>query len=294
MRTAIYFFLSIISYSGLSQNNTDNTYVDNQGNTHLKGAFLLERLEQDTLFKDWFKSSYESFESDDLNPLWKDNLKDVQVEIYLGTWCGDSKNWVPKFVKYWDDLKLNRNQLNFSALYNGEDKYKQGPNGEEKNKGIHRVPTFIFKRDGKEVARMVETPLNNLETDIAQIALGYPSEPNYRAATYLTKLLKDQPIDTIYKEFRAHIYEAYELTSGMSELNTLGYVYLRSGRIDEALVVFQINTYLFRYNPNVYDSYGEALTQAGNTKEAIVQYKKVLDITPDNENALEQLALLKE
>jgi hypothetical protein len=78
---------------------------------------------------------------------------------------------------------LDENQLKFTALYDGEELYKQGPNAEEKGKRIHRGPTFIFKKEGQEYARMVEYPRNDLEKDLAQIAVGYPSEPNYRAAS---------------------------------------------------------------------------------------------------------------
>ena len=47
-------------------------------------------------------------------------------------------------MKPWDLLGLELAQLEFIALYVDDDRYKQGPNGEEKGKNIHRVPTFIF------------------------------------------------------------------------------------------------------------------------------------------------------
>lgn len=294
MRNAIYLLTLLITVSGINSSQAQDTYVDSRENTHLIGPFTLERLQADTLYSTWYQESYDSYHMKGENPLWAKQLENLEVDIYLGTWCGDSKNWVPKFVKLWDDLGLDRSQLHFTALYNGDEKYKQGPNGEEKGLGIHRVPTFIFKKEGTEYARIVETPLNDLETDLAQISLGYPSEPNYRAATYLTNLLEEQTIDSVYKNLRAHIYESYELVSKVSELNTLGYVYLRAGEVDKASVVFQINTFLFRYDPNVFDSYGEVLAKKGMTQESIAQYEKVLQIDPENKNALEQLAMLKE
>ena len=292
MRITISLMLLFINFLGFGQRASD-TYTDHNGNTHLKGSFSLARLEKDTLYQKWYEQSYAAFHVRENDPSWKKALKDVEVDIYLGTWCGDSKNWVPKFVKLWDSLGLDRAQLHFTALYNGEEKYKQGPNGEEKGKQIHTVPTFIVKKEGNEYARIVETPCNDLETDLAQIALGYPSAPNYRAATYMINLLETQSIDTIYQNFREHVYEAYELVSSMSELNTLGYVLLRAGEVDKALVIFQMNTYLFRYNPNVYDSYGEALAKAGRKDEAIQQYEKVLKIDPENKNAIDQLDKLR-
>lgn len=60
---------------------------------------------------------------------------------------------------------------------------------------IHRIPTFIFKKDNNEIARIVEYLRNDLQTDVAQIALGVPSNPNYEAANYLNKVL-DTDIET--------------------------------------------------------------------------------------------------
>lgn len=140
---------------------------------------------------------------------------------------------------------------------------------------------------------MVEYPVTDLETDLAQIALGYPSSPNYRAASYVQNLAAEQPIQHIYDHINDYYYDIYKRTSKSSELNTLGYVYLRSGRIDEALLAFYLNMNIFHYQPNVYDSYGEALSIKGDTASAVWCYEKVLELDSGNTNALEQLALLK-
>lgn len=222
------------------------------------------------------------------------NLKDVEVEIYLGTWCGDSRREVPRFVKMLDELQLNRKQLKFIALYDFTDgKYKQGPKGEEKGKNIHRIPTFIFSRNGKEIGRIVESPINDLETDLAQIALGFPSSPNYRGASYLINLLKTVPAKEILNDWQ-HLSAVYRLAKHPSELNTLGYVFLSSDRNEEALAVFYYNTRYFRCDPNVYDSYAEALAKLERTEEAIENYKKVLLLDRSNKNASEQLQKLQE
>jgi len=64
----------------------------------------------------------------------------------MGTWCGDSKKWIPSFLKAWGKLSLDRKKLKYTVLYDTDERYKQGPNGEEKGMHIHRVPTFIFKK----------------------------------------------------------------------------------------------------------------------------------------------------
>ncbi|MEM6378501.1 MAG: hypothetical protein AAF705_09815, partial [Bacteroidota bacterium] len=219
--------------------------------------------------------------------------KKTTSDIYLGTWCGDTKKWVPRFVKLWESLGLSTDQLNFIALYDDKERYKQGPNGEEKGKQIHRVPTFIFKKTGQEYARIVESPRTSLLTDLAQIALGYASTPNYEAATYMINLLENQNKEEIFKDINIYANEAYRLVGKSSELNTLGYVLLRSGRVSDALTVFQFNTYFYPYTPNVLDSFAEALMISGDKKTAITYYEKVLELDEENENAKAQLELLK-
>lgn len=218
----------------------------------------------------------------------------MQVDVYLGTWCGDSKNWVPKFVKAWDEIGLKRSQLNFIGLYDTDEKYKQGPNDEEKGKQIHRVPTFIFKNKDKEVARIVEFPRNDLITDLTQIAYGIPSKPSYLGANYIMNYLEEKSLKEFYKNLNSQFQHIYDLIGKSKELNTLGYVYLRSNRIEEALIVFQLNTYYFPNNPNVFLSFAEALELKGDIKNAILNYQTVTKLDPKNSNAKEKLKLLKE
>ncbi|MBL4710106.1 MAG: hypothetical protein JKY48_16880 [Flavobacteriales bacterium] len=271
----------------------EKSYADKKGNKHLCGSFELEALKNDTTYSDWYQKNYTDYKVELNKTAWKKNLKSTKVDIYLGTWCGDSRTWVPRFVRLWDELGLDKKQLNFIGLYNGDEKYKQGPNGEELGKKIHRVPTFIFTENEVEIGRIVEFPNTSLETDLAQIALGYPSAASYKGANYLLEVLENNPIDSIKANYRYYINQVYKKVSKSSELNTLGYVLLRSNRIKEAALNFQMNTLCFSSNPNTYDSYGEALAAMGETEAAIKQYKKVLSFKPEDENALAQLKILE-
>lgn len=282
------FLLATIAINGQSA----MTYAVNDSTSHLCGPIEIADM-QSGKYQEWFDKNYTAIELSDKKTKWRKNLKDTSVYIYLGTWCGDSRRWVPKFVKLWDELGLDRDQLNFIALYNGE-RTKQGPNGEETGKGIHRVPTFIFHEDDEEYARIVEKPITDLETDLAQIALGYPVQPRYAAANYMLNLFEEHSIEAINKDYRIHINAAYRLVSKSSEMNTLGYVLLAADKVDEALIVLQYNTRFFPKDPNVYDSYGEVLAISGDVTEAIVNYEKTVALEPDNEHAIAQIKKLKE
>lgn len=67
-----------------------------------------------------------------------------------------------------------------------------------------------------------------------------------------------------------------------SMLNRLGYALLSKDNIHSALEVFSLNVELFPNSWNVYDSYGEALVQAGNREEAVANYQKSLKLNPES------------
>jgi CubicO group peptidase (beta-lactamase class C family) len=65
-----------------------------------------------------------------------------------------------------------------------------------------------------------------------------------------------------------------------------------NGHNELALEVLKLNTLLFPKSFNTYDSYGEALSKTGKKEEAILMYKKSVEINPENEGgkkALEEL-----
>jgi CubicO group peptidase (beta-lactamase class C family) len=68
-------------------------------------------------------------------------------------------------------------------------------------------------------------------------------------------------------------------------LNTLGYIFLQQGKIEEAISVFTVNTKLFPDIANTFDSLGEAYLKAGKKELAIENYSKVLEMDPKNKNA---------
>ena len=78
------------------------------------------------------------------------------------------------------------------------------------------------------------------------------------------------------------------------QLNSLGYYYLDKQKFDEAKAVFRLNVEMYRNSSNVYDSYAEACMRNGDCDEAIVNYKRSLELNPDNTNAVEMLKKINE
>ena len=68
-------------------------------------------------------------------------------------------------------------------------------------------------------------------------------------------------------------------------LNRLGYRYLRSKNDDKAIEIFKINKALYPKSSNVYDALGDGYLSKKDTTNAILFYKKALDINPENSSA---------
>jgi tetratricopeptide (TPR) repeat protein len=77
------------------------------------------------------------------------------------------------------------------------------------------------------------------------------------------------------------------------DINRMGYEYLRKDNIETAIIVFKFNVQAYPDAFNTYDSLGEAYMKNGDTEKAIQNYKKSLELNPNNNNAVRMLEQLK-
>lgn len=92
----------------------------------------------------------------------------IDIIVFLGTWCSDSRREVPRFLKIADLAGMDAARI---KLY-GLDRTKRSSDGLTDRYGIERVPTFIFLRGDEEVGRIVEVPRTTLEGDVLSILAG--------------------------------------------------------------------------------------------------------------------------
>jgi tetratricopeptide (TPR) repeat protein len=76
-------------------------------------------------------------------------------------------------------------------------------------------------------------------------------------------------------------------------LNGIGYDYLRAGRTEDAVRIFQKNVVEFPESSNVYDSLGEAYATAGKKDLAIENYERSVKLDPKNQIGIDRLKKLK-
>ena len=77
-----------------------------------------------------------------------------------------------------------------------------------------------------------------------------------------------------------------------SQLNTLGYQFLRAKKFKEAIRIFQLNVEAYPRSSNTWDSLGEAYLDDGNKPQSIAHYRKALQLNPRNGSAATALRKL--
>lgn len=124
----------------------------------------------------WFNAGEETYstKTEDLSAL-KNYDQNYNIKIFMGTWCGDSKEQVPHFYKVLKQMNFDLNKVTLIAV----DRNKTTPDHLEKDMDITHVPTFIFYKNGKETHRIVETPAVSLENDMLKIISGEPYKHVY-------------------------------------------------------------------------------------------------------------------
>jgi hypothetical protein len=270
-----------------------DSYINGNEEKHFCGKFEIEDLISDSTCSTWFMQEYKNYDFKADTSL-KTKLNEYKVEIYLGTWCGDSKQWVPRFIKVWNELGLERSNLQMCALYDKTiyGKSKKGPKGEEIGKSIFRVPTFIFYKNGIEMARIIESPHKDLISDLTKIANNKILKTNYPASSYLIKLFENESLENIKKHRNKIVNQIKNKLSDYSELNSTATYFIDIDRLDIAMEIFEINNNIFKNSIELLEDFAEKLEYYSNSKEIIDVYFRILEIDSNNKNARERLDYL--
>ncbi|MDH7911775.1 hypothetical protein [Winogradskyella sp. SYSU M77433] len=260
---------------------------------YLLGQIDKSGLESDN-YSSWFNTNFEDYKPNQklVNDIASD-LKNYNITVFMGTWCGDSKKEVPRLYKVLEACNFPMDQLTVIAVSSSSSLYKQSPQHEEAGLNIHRVPTIIFYKNGKEVNRIVEHPVTSFEKDIKQIISSNNYKPNYQIVSEIDAVLNKKGIKGLEKKSEKILKQFDGKVTSMYELNTYGRVLYSKGKIEEAIAVFKFNTKLFPKEPGTYMSLANTLGVNGKKDEAIKVLEKALEIHPENEDLKENLEVIK-
>lgn len=259
-------------------------FAQNAANAKLLGRVTLAELQKPT-FAQWYQPGYQNYQphpgiTAQLKPL---NTPAITFTIVFGTWCGDSKYELPRFMKLLDQINVPSQKISLIAVDNVDSLYKQSPGAEDRGLYAFRVPVFIVYENGVELNRINESPVESLERDLLKILRKEAYTPNYTSYPLLGKwlqegLLKDENIN-----YAGLANQLRHKISSEGELNAAGYYWLHSGQEKAALTVFRMNAHLHPKSANVYDSLGDAFVKNGNKPKALAMYEQALKLDPNVE-----------
>ena len=110
------------------------------------------------------------------------------------------------------------------------------------------------------------------------------------ASNVLDKMIRENGIGSAMQEY--HVLKSdsdSKLIFSERSMNLLGYKFLNEGELDIAIEIFKMNVADYPESFNAYGSLGEAYIKAGINDEAIKNYKKSLELNPENDRAKEML-----
>ncbi len=140
----------------------------------------------------WFQEQYDDYtpHPEIMGSLKKQDLKKYIVQVFFGSWCGDSKREMPRFLKIMDQLNVPPENIQIIGVDKGEN-YKQSPGREERGKAIYRVPTFVMYKNGEEKGRIVEYAAFSMERDLMLILQQKAYAPNYYSYPLISQWYND-------------------------------------------------------------------------------------------------------
>lgn len=131
-------------------------------NDYLSGSVTESQIREVKIF-DLYAKRYEA-DNEIIEKL--NTVQDsILVDVFMGTWCHDSKREVPAFFKV---MELIENPL-ITAKYTALEYRRRGPKDIIEKNNIKRTPTFIVYKNGKEIGRIIEEVKKSVEADLFKI-----------------------------------------------------------------------------------------------------------------------------
>src|SRR5688572_22873560 len=133
--------------------------------------------------------------------------------------------------------------------------------------------------------------LDRLQDSITRILFNHPyTMPKMSIVDVVLQAINEKGLDAglaRYRDLKTKQSDVYDFSE--PELNRLGYRLLQAGKQKEAIEIFKLNVAEYPKAFNTYDSLGEGYLVSGNQELAILNYKKSLELNPNNTNAVTML-----
>lgn len=120
----------------------------------------------------------------------------------------------------------------------------------------------------------------------------YDSHPKRPVAEALLPVITEKGAEAAIQSYRA-LRQSPEYYVSEAQLNRLGYRLLEMKKVRDAIEIFKLNAECYSQSANAFDSLGEAYSVNGDKALAISNYKRAVELNPQNSNAVEMLKKLR-
>lgn len=152
--------------------NAQKVVVNREVETTADGKMLLGHQLKDQFVKEpyseWYTKEFNEYALDQkaVAELKKNKINSYDLIVFMGTWCEDSHRDFPRLMKILEELKYPDGRLTIIAV----NRKKESPTGDESKYNVHKVPTIIVEKYGKEIGRIIEMPTTGyIERDLVEI-----------------------------------------------------------------------------------------------------------------------------
>lgn len=148
----LYFLLGVINVQVVSGQDNDLTGL----------VTVNEIIENDHIFKIYV----DRYNPDEKAIEYLNDFPDsVEVKVFFGNWCRESKKYIPGLVKTFNIADNDRIEVNYIAV----DTQKKLPQEFLNMFEIEYIPTVVVLKGNVEAGRIVEKPRELIETDFVEI-----------------------------------------------------------------------------------------------------------------------------
>ncbi|WP_312077983.1 thioredoxin family protein [Chryseobacterium sp.] len=165
-------FAATALFFSAQQMNAQKVVVNREVETTDDGKMLLGHQLKSQFLKEpyanWYGKEHDEYALDQnaIKDLRKGKLTSYDIIVFMGTWCEDSHRDFPRLMRILEELKYPDARLTIIAV----NRKKESPTGDESVHNIHKVPTIIVQKYGKEIGRIIEMPTTGyIERDLVDI-----------------------------------------------------------------------------------------------------------------------------
>ncbi len=159
--------LATLAATGLQAAVEEASADEEEEGLELVGPLTREEIE--AALPDWVAAEIEARPDPEAARALAGAGSGLEVAIFLGTWCSDSKR---ELARFWRALDDTGGLAPFALEYVGVDREKTEPADRVAGRDLRYVPTFIVRREGRELGRIVEESPNGVETDLLALLEG--------------------------------------------------------------------------------------------------------------------------